>query len=149
MGNLKLSSPAFLENTEIPDKYTCKGENINPALSIKGVPERTKTLALIVDDPDAPRGTWVHWVVWNIPAETKTITENSVPPGARQGLNDFNQQEYSGPCPPSGTHRYMFKLYALDTTLVLNENSKKENVEKAMPGHILAQARLMGLYTKR
>jgi len=149
MENLKLSSPAFQENTEIPGKYTCKGENINPALNITGIPKGTKTLALIVDDPDAPRGTWVHWVVWNIPAETKTITEDNVPSGARQGLNNFNRQEYGGPCPPSGTHRYMFKLYALDAALVLKENSKKEDVEKAMQGHLLAQARLMGLYTRR
>jgi len=149
MGDLKLTSLSFQENAEIPDEHTCNGKNINPALNIQGTPLGTKTLTLIIDDSDAPSGTWVHWVIWNIPAETKEIKKNSVPQGALQGMNDFNKNEYGGPCPPSGAHRYLFKLYALDTPLDLDENSKKEDLEKAMQGHILAQTQLIGLSTKK
>lgn len=141
---MKLTSSAFEHEGGIPDKYTCRGEDINPQLDIEEIPEGAKSLVLIMDDPDAPRGLWVHWVVWNIPIVSK-IDENSVPEGAVQGLNDFNKYEYGGPCPPSGTHRYFFKVYALDTKLDLDAESRKEDVEKAMQGHILAKAELIGL----
>jgi|SRR3989338_2058096 len=146
MKSLKLTSYAFKHNEIIPSKYTCDGSDINPPLKIDGLPEDTRSLALIVDDPDAPMGIWVHWVVWNIPAKTN-IEENSVP--GMEGLNDFKRQSYGGPCPPSGTHRYFFKVYALDTTLYLGTNSKKEEVEKAMEGRILAKGELIGLYKKK
>lgn len=148
MGELKLTSPAFENNGRIPAKYTCDGDDVNPPLNIEGIPADAKSLVLIVDDPDAPMGTWDHWIAWNIQIVSK-IDENSIPKGAVQGLNDFKKHDYGGPCPPSGTHRYMFKLYALDTVLDLDENSKKEDVEKAMKGHILAQTKLVGLYSRQ
>jgi Raf kinase inhibitor-like YbhB/YbcL family protein len=143
---LTVTSPAFENNKLIPAKYTCDGDDVNPLLIIEGVPEETKSLVLIVDDPDAPMGTWDHWVVWNIPP-TKRIEEDSVP--GVQGLNDFRKHSYGGPCPPSGTHRYFFKVYALDTKLDLNQNSKKKDIEKAMKDHILAKGELVGLYSRR
>ncbi|HLC65665.1 MAG TPA: YbhB/YbcL family Raf kinase inhibitor-like protein [Candidatus Nanoarchaeia archaeon] len=142
---LTLTSPAFRHNSEIPAKYTCRGQDINPQLDILGVPKNAKSLVLIVDDPDAPMGMWVHWVVWNIPIVT-SIKENSIP--GVQGMNDFGKKDYGGPCPPSGTHRYFFKLYALDTTLTLREGRKKD-VEKAMEGHIIEKTVLVGLYKKK
>ncbi|MBW2992325.1 YbhB/YbcL family Raf kinase inhibitor-like protein [Candidatus Woesearchaeota archaeon] len=145
MGNLKLTSPVFENNGNIPAKYTCQGDDVNPELSIEGIPGGTKSLVLIVDDPDAPMGTWDHWVVWNI-KPTDKIKENSVP--GVQGMNDFGKHDYGGPCPPSGTHRYMFKLYALDTELDIDESAHKKDVEKAMEGHILAKTQLIGLYQK-
>lgn len=141
---MKLTSSAFRYNEKIPDKYTCKGENVNPSLSIKEIPEKAENLVLIMDDPDAPKGLWVHWVVWNIPVISK-IDEDNVPEGSVQGLNDFNKHEYGGPCPPSGIHRYFFKIYALDSKLDLDRNSRKQNVEKAIQGHVLAEAELIGL----
>ena len=122
---------------------------MNPALLIKNIPPGTKSLALIVDDPDAPGGIWVHWVVWNIPAGTKEIRENSVPTGAQQGTSDFGDSRYRGPCPPSGTHRYFFRLYALDTDLNLNPGTTKAVLENAMKGHIIVQAEMYGTYKKR
>ncbi len=148
-GQLKIVSPAFKDNESIPKKYTCDGKDMNPPLIIENVPKEAKSLALIVDDPDAPVGLWVHWVMWNIDPKTKEIKENSVPKGAIQGINDFGKNNYGGPCPPSGTHRYFFKLYALDTTLNISPSSAKANLEKAMKGHILAQAQIIGLYKKR
>jgi Raf kinase inhibitor-like YbhB/YbcL family protein len=148
MNALKISSSVFENNGNIPAKYTCTGKDVNPPLLIEDVPAKAKSLALIVDDPDAPRGTWVHWVLWNISPDTGKINEDSVPAGAMQGLNDFRVHEYRGPCPPSGTHRYFFKVYALDTVLDLNSNSTKSDVEKAMKGHIIGQAQLVGLYRK-
>ncbi len=145
---LRISSPAFKDGEMIPKKFTCQGVDINPQLDISGVPDGTKSLVLIMDDPDAPMGTWDHWIVWNISPDTKTIEENSVPAGAVQGKNSWGRNNYGGPCPPSGTHRYFFKLYALDTTLDLSEKSNKKAVEKAMKGHILEQAQLMGKYKK-
>ena len=142
---MRLTSPEFEQNSMIPAKFTCDGEDINPALNIEEIPQETKSLALIVDDPDAPMGTWVHWVVFNIPV-TSQIQEHSVP--GRQGLNDFRKKDYGGPCPPSGTHRYFFKLYALDIELDLEEGVRKRDVEEAMEGHILAQAELIGLYKR-
>jgi Raf kinase inhibitor-like YbhB/YbcL family protein len=149
MDQLKIASPAFKDNGSIPRQYTCDGKDMNPPLIIENVPKEAKSLALIVDDPDAPVGLWVHWVMWNIDPKTKEIKENSVPKGAIQGINDFGKNNYGGPCPPSGTHRYFFKLYALDTTLNISPSSAKANLEKAMKGHILAQAQIIGLYKKR
>lgn len=144
---MELSSPAFAHHQTIPVRYTCQGEDINPPLQISGIPKGTKTLVLIMDDPDAPVGTWDHWVVWNI-SPTGEIKENSVPAGAVQGKNSWGKNSYGGPCPPSGTHRYFFKLYALDTDLNLPPKATKADVEKAIQNHILAQSELMGTYKK-
>jgi len=142
---LLLTSPAFQAHTIIPKKYSCQGEDINPPLVIEGIPKATKTLALIMDDPDAPMGTWVHWVVYNI-AVTPKIEENSIP--GEEADNSFNRKRYGGPCPPSGTHRYFFKIYALDSFLQLHPPADKKVLEKAMEGHILDRAELVGLYNK-
>jgi Raf kinase inhibitor-like YbhB/YbcL family protein len=145
MKELTVSSPAFENNKLIPSKYTCDGDNVNPPLTIEGVPDGTKSLVLIVDDPDAPMGTWDHWIVWNI-LPTNKIEENTVP--GTEGINDYRKHSYGGPCPPSGTHRYFFKVYALDAKLDLSSNSRKKDVEKAMQGHILAKGELVGLYRR-
>lgn len=145
----RISSTVFENNGGIPVKFTCDGMDINPPLVIHGVPAGAKSLALIVDDPDAPRGMWVHWVVWNIDPKTTEIREDSVPKGGVQGMNDFRKKDYGGPCPPSGTHRYYFKLYALDTQLNLGVNSEKADLEKAMQGHIISQAQIMGTYKRK
>lgn len=142
---MKLTSPAFENNKSIPKKYTCEGEDVNPPLEIEEMSSGAKSLALIVDDPDAPMGTWVHWVVYDIPTVSR-IDEDSVP--GTQGYNDFRKTDYGGPCPPSGTHRYFFKLYALDAKLALKEGVRKEELEKAMEGHVLGKAELVGLYKK-
>jgi Raf kinase inhibitor-like YbhB/YbcL family protein len=144
---MKITSPAFVNNGEIPNKYTCDGDDINPELHIDGVPDRAESLVLIVDDPDAPMGTWVHWVLFNVATETKKIDEDSVPDGV-QGTNDFDTTSYGGPCPPSGVHRYFFKLYALDTTLDLDETATKQDVEDSMKDHVLAEATLVGKYQR-
>jgi len=149
MSTLKISSPAFGHNEHIPPKYTCDDTDVNPPLVIENVPTGAKSLALIMDDPDAPRGTWVHWVVWNIGPDTKEIREHSVPSGAKEGMNDFRKLNYGGPCPPSGTHRYFFKLYALDIALNLDSDTNKAGLEKAMRGHILGQAEMIGLYKSK
>ena len=143
---LIVKSPAFANNGFIPTKYTCDGEDVNPSISIEGIPDGTQSLTLIVDDPDAPMGTWDHWIVWNIPPSEK-IEENSVP--GVEGLNDFRKHSYGGPCPPSGTHRYFFKIYALDTKLNLNANTRKKDLEKAMQSHILAKGELVGRYSRK
>ena len=144
---LTITSTAFENNKDFPSRYTCDGKDINPPLSIVGVPEGTQTLVLIVDDPDGPVGVWDHWVVWNIPAETTSIAEDSVP--GVQGKNSWGRNDYGGPCPPSGTHRYYFKLYALDTKLDLDTASDKKAVEAAMKGHVLEEAELMASYSKQ
>jgi len=149
MATLKISSSAFPHNEFIPSKYTCDGANVSPPLAIENVPTQAKSLALIVDDPDAPAGTWVHWVVWNIGPSIKEIRENTVPERASQGMTDFRKQRYGGPCPPSGVHRYFFKLYALDSLLILGPDVDKIVLERAMKGHILAQTELIGLYTRK
>ena len=146
MKKLLVKSPAFENNKRIPVKYTYDGADVNPPLTIEGVPEETKTLVLIVDDPDAPMGTFDHWVVWNIPAATRRIEENTVP--GIEGMSSYRKHAYGGPCPPYGTHRYFFKVYALDTQLDLKLNSTKRDVEKAMKGHILAEGELVGLYSR-
>ena len=148
-----LTSPAFKEGERIPKKYTCDGSDISPALDWNSVPAQTKGLALIADDPDAPMGTWVHWVIFNIPPTLTGLPENvpakdSLPDGTLQGKNDFRNYGYGGPCPPGGTHRYFFKLYALDTMLKLPAGSKKSDVVKAMQGHVLAEGALMGRYSR-
>lgn len=142
---LSITSPAFAHNSPIPQKYTCQGENVNPPLSIDHIPEGTKSMVLIVDDPDAPGGNFDHWIVWNIPP-TALIAENSVP--GTEGKNDYGINHYKGPCPPSGTHRYFFKLYALDTLLDLKTGDDKKTVEQAMRPFILASGELIGLYKK-
>lgn len=143
MKELSVKSSAFENNKLIPSKYTCDGDDINPPLTIEGLPEVTKSLVLIVDDPDAPMGTWDHWIVWNI-NPTNKIGPDTVP--GTEGTNSFGKQSYGGPCPPSGTHRYFFKVYALDTKLDLKTSSRKKDVEKTMQTHVLAQGQLVGLY---
>ncbi len=147
MADLTVRSSAFEAGKLIPKEYSCDGQEINPPLTVGGIPKETKTLVLAVDDPDAPSGTFDHWIVWNISPSTNMITEDSVP--GKEGLNSARQRGYMGPCPPSGTHRYFFKVYALDTELNLSENAKKKDVEKAMQGHILAKGELMGRYRRQ
>lgn len=146
---MKISSPAFEHNGRIPAKFTCDGADVSPALAIEGVPAGARSLALIMDDPDAPRGTWVHWVVWNVDPGTRTIPENTVPAGAAQGMNDFRTQGYGGPCPPSGTHRYFFKLYALKEKLSLGPKTTKAGLETAMKELVIAQTEMVGLYQRK
>ena len=145
---MQIESLEFKNGGEIPSKFTCDGAGINPKLIIKNVSKETKSLALIVDDPDAPSGTWDHWVVWNISPETTEISENSTPAGAVVGKNSWPQNEYGAPCPPNGSHRYYFKLFALDTVLNLSENSGSQELTNAMQGHILDKAELMGIYQR-
>ena len=142
---MKISSPSFGNNELIPAKFTCQGDDVNPTLVFEDVPSEAKSMALIVDDPDAPMGIWVHWVVYDMPVMAQ-VEENSIP--GKQGNNDFGRKDYGGPCPPSGTHRYFFKLYALDATLDLKEGISKKELEKAMEGHILEESELIGLYKK-
>jgi len=149
METLTITSPAFVQGEAIPARHTCDGNDTSPALVIARVPPAARTLALIMDDPDAPAGTWVHWVVWNIPAHTREIPESSLPPQAVQGKNSWPRTGYGGPCPPSGTHRYFFKVYALDTTLNLGPSTTKAVLERAMEGHVLARGELMGTYRRR
>lgn len=145
-GAMKVRSPEFESSGFIPMRFTCQGEDVNPALIVEGIPAQAKSIALIVDDPDAPMGTWVHWVVYDIPVVSR-IEENSIP--GKQGMNDFGRKDYGGPCPPSGTHRYFFKVYALDKELGLKEAVDKRGLEKAMQGSILDKAELVGLYKKQ
>ncbi len=149
-----LSTTAFAEGGSIPARYTCDGANLSPALSWKDVPAGTQSLALIADDPDAPVGTWTHWLLWNLPPQASFLPEAAPPAasldnGARQGTNDFRRLGYGGPCPPPGKpHRYFFKLYALDTRLDLKPGAPRSALEQAMKGHILAQAAWMGTYER-
>lgn len=143
---MKITSSAFSHNQKLPAKYTCDGININPPLTISDIPEVAKSLVLIHDDPDAPMGAWVHWTLWNVNPATLEISENNVPNGAVEGMTSFRKTGYGGACPPSGTHRYFFKIYALDTTLNLSSSAKSSDIESAMEGHILAKAELIGLY---
>lgn len=146
--NMKITSPAFRFGEYIPKKYSCQGENINPPLELSDVPAEAKGLVIIVDDPDAPMGMWTHWTLWNINPKTVVIGENGIPRDAVSGINSSGNNKYDGPCPPGGTHRYFFKLYALDTKLDLNASSNKTDLEKALSGHILDWSELMGLYKK-
>jgi Raf kinase inhibitor-like YbhB/YbcL family protein len=147
MKELEITSDAFKNNELIPKTYTCDGENMSPSIKIENLPFNAVSIALIMDDPDAPSGTWVHWVAWNIPV-TNEIPLNGIPQGTKQGLNDFGNHNYGGPCPPSGEHRYFFKVYALDASLDIDEDSKKADLEEAMEGHILTKGELIGLYEK-
>lgn len=142
---MRLTSQDFQNNNFIPDRFTCRGKNVNPNLQISDVPENAKSLVLIVDDPDAPRGDFVHWLVWNIKPETREISADSVPAEATEGTTDFGKPGWGGPCPPSGRHRYFFKLYALDTLLDLSASARKNDLEAAIEGHILSEAVLIGL----
>lgn len=154
---LTLKSSAFSQKGSIPSRYTCEGEDISPPLSWSDVPEGTKSFTLIVDDPDAPdpkapRTTWVHWLVYNIPATSRALPEGmkreALPAGTKEGQNDWKRTGYGGPCPPIGRHRYFHKLYALNTVLPDLQKPTKSQLEKAMAGHVLAQAELMGTYKK-
>jgi len=145
MQKIKIISSAFKNNERIPSKYTCDGIDVNPPLKFQNIPNGTKSLALIVDDPDAPMGTWIHWIVWNI-NPTEEINEATVP--GIEGINDFNKTSYGGPCPPLGIHRYFFKIYALKTKLDLNSNARKRDLEEAMEGKIIAKGEIMGLYSR-
>lgn len=143
-----IDSPAFENHQSIPARYTCDGEDISPELRISGTPQGTKSLALVVDDPDAPMGTFDHWIVWNIDPSISSINEATQP--GTGGLNDFRDTKYRGPCPPRGKpHRYFFKLYALDTSLNIPEGSTKESLEEAMYGHILGKGELVGTYQRQ
>jgi len=152
VSSMTLKSSAFGENDPIPSRFTCDGENVNPFLEIKGAPRDAKSLALIVDDPDATNGkTWNHWLLWNIDPHTQYISEGSLPQGAVEGTTSFGAVRYGGPCPPRGNpaHRYQFKLYALDTTLELPEGALKSQVLTAIQGHVMAEAVLTGRYGRK
>jgi len=145
--SFELTSTAFAEGELIPVRYSCDGEDISPPLTWNDLPAGTQSLALIMDDPDAPVGTWDHWVVFNLPAETRELPE-AAHVTATTGKNSWGRNDYGGPCPPGGTHRYFFKLYALDNTLSLDENANKGQVLSALEGHILAEAELMGTFSR-
>ena len=145
---MKISSSAFENNGMIPSEYTCDGSDVSPPLAISDIPKKAKSLAIIMDDPDAPMGTFTHWVVWNIsPQKTQFARGDEI--SFPQGKTSFGRKSYGGPCPPGGTHRYFFKLYALDLVLNLKEGSSKADLEKAMAGHVLSEAILMGKYSRR
>ncbi len=146
---ISITSSAFQAGGDIPAKFTCNGANISPELHISGVPSEAKSLVLIVDDPDAPRGLFTHWIAWNIDPKTTRVGENSGPAGAVQGTNDFGKGNYGGPCPPSGTHRYFFKIFALDTKLELKASARRAELDAAMRGHVLAQGELMARYSHK
>lgn len=147
--SVSVATSAFQAGGDIPAKFTCNGANVNPALKINGVPNEAKSLVLIVDDPDAPRGLFTHWILWNIDPKTTDIGENSVPAGGVQGTNDFGKRNYGGPCPPSGTHRYFFKIFALDMKLDLKPGVRRADLDAAMKSHILAQGELMARYAHK
>ncbi len=145
---MRLESPAFIQDGTIPVEFTCDGKNVHPPLAVTGVPEKAKTLALVVDDPDAPFGTWTHWVVWNVPASTIDIAAAKLPAGAVEGMTSFGKPGYGGPCPPLGAHRYFFKLYALDVALDLAPTADAKALDAAMEGHVLDKAGLVGRYDR-
>lgn len=142
---MQLTSDLFAHQSPIPTAYTCKGQSTSPSLRIADIPPGTKSLVLVLHDPDAPNGDFLHWTVWNIPPTTFLFKENSVPDSAVQGVNDFGKVGYGSPCPPSGTHRYVFELYALNTLLDLPEGSPAADLQKAMESHVLEKAGLTGL----
>jgi len=145
---MKITSSAFQEGGNIPSKFSCDGANTSPPLQISGVPSEAKSVVLIADDPDAPSGLFTHWAVWNISPQTSTIAEGSTPKGV-QGTNDFGRSGYGGPCPPSGTHRYYFKIFALDRELDLPFGAKRSQLDGAMKDHVIAQGELMGRYSRK
>ena len=146
---MKITSSAFQNNQSIPAKYSCDGEDVNPPLTFSELPDNTQSLVLIMDAPDAPAGTWVHWTIWNINPTTTEIAENSVPEGAVEGITSSGSAGYGGPCPPSGEHRYIFKLYALDAMLELDASADKAALEQEMQSYILGKADLTGLYRRQ
>jgi len=153
MEKITVTSSAFEQGQTIPSKYTCDGEDISPPLAFEGIPEGTKSIALISDDPDAPMGTWVHWVLYNLPGDTRELPEAmpkdaTLPNGAKQGLTDFGVPGYGGPCPPSGIHRYFFKVYALDTVSEIDGFADKKKLLSVMEGHIIGEGQLMGKYKR-
>ena len=153
MGDFKVKSSAFNHEEKIPSKHSCDGIDVSPRLNWENSPENTKSFVLIFDDPDAPMGTWDHWILFNIPANVNQLEENFLVKNSdideiKAGKNDFGKLEYGGPCPPGGTHRYFFKLYAIDTYLDLPEGVKKDVVMEAIEGHIIDKAELMGKYTR-
>ncbi len=143
-----ISSPSFSHNQIIPAKFTCDGHNVNPRLEFSNLPKQARSLALIVDDPDAPGATWVHWTIWNIDPATPGIEENSTPPGSVEGITSFGPAGWGGPCPPKGRHRYFFKLYALDIKLNLTSSAKPQELMDSIAHHIIAQAQLIGRYER-
>jgi len=145
---MKITSSAFQQGGSIPSKFTCDGADTSPPLQIQEIPPPAKSLALIADDPDAPGGLFTHWIVWNISPQTSTIAEGSAPKGV-PGTNDFGKSGYGGPCPPSGTHRYFFKVFALDRELDLPAGGKRSQLDAAMKGHVIAQGELMGRYSRQ
>jgi Raf kinase inhibitor-like YbhB/YbcL family protein len=145
---MKITSSAFQEGGNIPSKFSCDGADTSPPLQIADVPSGAKSLVLIVDDPDAPSGLFTHWTAWNMSPETSTIAERSPPKGV-QGTNDFGKSGYGGPCPPSGTHRYYFKIFALDRELDLPSGAKRVQLDAAMKSHVIAQGELMGRYSRK
>ncbi len=147
MEKLTVKSSAFEHNTLIPKKYACDGDGINPPLAVEGIPKEALSLVLIVDDPDASSGTFNHWIVWNIPPHIGKIGENVVP--GLEGMNSDRRKGYTSPCPPSGTHRYSFKMFALDVELSLDANSSKRELESAMQGHVIAKGEIIGLYRRQ
>ena len=144
---MEFFSPAFFDDEKMPSVYTCDGKNVNPPLQIDGVDPKAKSLVLIIDDPDAPAGTWVHWVVFNIPPQASYIAEDQVPQGVL-GINSWGETKYNGPCPPFGEHRYFFKLYVLDVVLDLPKGASKHEVEKSMIGHVIDRAEFIGRYSR-
>jgi Raf kinase inhibitor-like YbhB/YbcL family protein len=146
---VQIVSAAFRDGAAIPPQYTCKGQNVSPPLNFVNVPNGAQSLALIMHDPDAPAGDYVHWTIWDIPTSTDTIAANSVPVGSIQGLNSGNSNKYIGPCPPAGTgtHRYIFELYALDTSLGLSADTKRDDLLKAIKGHVIEQRSLTGFFS--
>jgi len=146
---IKVSSSAFGQGEMIPQKFTCDGQNINPEILIDGAPENAKSLALIMDDPDSPSGNFVHWLVWNIKPNTKIINENSAPESAVSGKNSAGKDQYIGPCPGSGTHRYIFRIFALDEIINLPQGASRQELEGAMQNHILDAGELMGRYQRK
>lgn len=153
--SIQITSAAFADGQPIPQKYSCQGDDMSPPLQWANIPANAKSLALIADDPDAPVGTWVHWILYDLPATATGLSENipqlqQLPDGAKQGTNDFHRPGYGGPCPPPGKpHRYFFKLYALDAMLNLKPGATKRDLLKAMDGHVLAEGRLMGTYQRK
>jgi hypothetical protein len=147
--SISITSPSFQAGGDIPTKFTCNGTNVSPELQISRVPNEAKSLVLIVDDPDAPRGLFTHWIVWNIDPKTTRVAENNAPTAGVQGTNDFGKRNYGGPCPPSGTHRYFFKIFALDIKLELKPSARRAELDAAMRGHILAQGELMARYSHK
>ena len=143
----QLTSPAFVDGDAIPARYSCKAENFSPPLSIRGVPAGTAFLALLMHDPDAPHGDFLHWTLWHLNPELKTIPENQVPDEAREGMNDTGKVGYTGPCPPSGTHRYIFNLYALDASLDLEAGATRDDLMQAIDDHVVAMTTLTGTFS--